>query len=228
MPGSVAGTSSDAHATSPVAKASHMVPSVTRGAVVMVAVLGVAGLFAASPSREVDAKPVDAVSSAPRSPPVTSTYGEKVLTVPEADEARCVTPPPNGDILLTRVELLREGGHALEINNGSGREAIVKVRYPRQDQTQLSFFVADGSNVTLEGIPDGSYRILFAFGDTLDAACRNFIGEHEAQEFPGITNLATETTSMEIITSFLSFTLHAVPSGNIHPKDIPEEIFDRD
>jgi hypothetical protein len=159
---------------------------------------------------------------------VTSTYGQKVPRVPEDEEFRCATPPRNGDILFNRVELLREGGHVLEINNGSGREAIVKVRHPTRDQTQLSFFVANGAKAAIEGIPDGSYRVLFAFGHTLDVACANFIGDHDAQEFPGITRLTTETTSTEMVTSFLSYTLHAVPSGNIHPKDIPAGVFDRD
>lgn len=140
--------------------------------------------------------------------------------------ATCSKPPTNGQVLRRGLALLPAGGHAVDINNGSGGAAIVKLKDPQDGQrTRLSFFVAKGATTTVAGIPDGDYLVEFAFGDALDSACANFIATRGAQRFPTIEKLRTERLSSKIVVAHLSYTLYAVPSGNVRTASIDVATF---
>lgn len=140
----------------------------------------------------------------------------------------CALRPQSGDILFARTNLTPDRGHTIEIQNGSAMNAIVKLREPKSDRTVISFFVASSSNAIVEGIPDGVYRVLFALGDWLDKTCTNFDGQYEARSFPGVERLKTQSSATETTTTRLSFTLHAVPRGNIQVQPMSTETFSSD
>jgi hypothetical protein len=76
-------------------------------------------------------------------------------------------------------------------------------------------------------LPDGRYKIQFAYGDAMSADCRGF-REPPAREFPAIETLVTRQTATEIQTQVLSFTLYTVAGGNVRPYGINAADFNSD
>jgi hypothetical protein len=76
-------------------------------------------------------------------------------------------------------------------------------------------------------VPDGDYRIQYAFGD-LGTDCRSFARVISAAQFPDIEVLRTRYTQDEIIRSRLSYTLFSVPDGNVRPQNIDIATFRAD
>lgn len=102
----------------------------------------------------------------------------------KAQIPKCVFPPENGAVLTSNLRS-KETGHVLEIRNGSGGNAIVKIRDASTDHLFASFFVAKGS-VSYFNLPDGTYRFQYAFGNDLRADCRNFVQVASAAQFPDV------------------------------------------
>lgn len=138
----------------------------------------------------------------------------------------CTAHPRNGTVLSGGFPPVQYG-HRLTINNGSSEDAIVKVRNAKSGRTVVSFFAARQMTSVLDNIPDGRYRIQFAFGDAMSADCRRFL-DLSASEFPDAQSFATRTTATQIYTEELSFTLHAVAGGNVRPSGISDAAFNAD
>jgi hypothetical protein len=126
----------------------------------------------------------------------------------------CPWSPANGQILNGRLPATGRG-HTLEIKNGSGGNAIVKVRHAFDGRLVISFFVASSETAAINDLPDGTYRIQYAYGNKLRQDCRSFITLLAAGQFPDAENLRTEYTGSQIIRARLSYTLFAVRSGNV-------------
>lgn len=144
----------------------------------------------------------------------------------EPNVPTCSRPPHNGEI-LGASRLSRDDGHALEIRNGGGGNAIIKVRQAPSNAVIATFFVSRNQTARIQGIPDGQYRVQYAFGDRLDESCSNFIQMAGVGQFPGVETLRTERTHTQIITQILSYTLYTVPSGNVRPQTISASDFNR-
>ncbi|MCZ7861746.1 hypothetical protein O9X98_10180 [Agrobacterium salinitolerans] len=136
----------------------------------------------------------------------------------------CASNPRNGEILSSRG-LVAEGGHVLEIDNGSTGNAIIKVREANTNTLLLSFFVESNQKAQVGGIPDGDYKVQFATGATLGGDCRNFLKLQWAEQFPGVQTFQTQRTATQIITSVLSYTLYEVAGGNVSPQTISAQDF---
>ncbi|MBJ6987280.1 J domain-containing protein [Devosia sp. MC521] len=130
----------------------------------------------------------------------------------------CKTRPANGRVLDQNIRLA-ENGHRLTINNGSSGDAIIKLRDAAIGKLVASFFVKKNMTASFDGIPDGGYRVQFAYGDAMSRDCTSFV-EPSASAFDGIQNFTTETTATQIITQELSFTLYTVAGGNVRPTGI--------
>ena len=138
----------------------------------------------------------------------------------------CKARPKNGKILKKNVRFV-ENGHRLTIENGSSSDAIVKLRDAMDGRLAASFYVKKSMTASLNGIPDGQYRVQFAYGDAMTRDCTAFINP-VASAFNGIQSLATETTASQIITQEISFTLFTVTGGNVRPVGISPEEFNGD
>lgn len=154
-------------------------------------------------------------AAAPHRPsPTTASYAPPTpAPAPAPVVSRCASPPANSQILVGKSSLKSGQGHELTIRNGSGGDAIVKVRNSATNNVVVSFYVRQNQSATIDGIPDGYYRIQFGYGEALDASCRAFINTR-ASEFEGIQALQTEQRVDGIYTSVLSFTLYTVAGGN--------------
>lgn len=145
-------------------------------------------------------------------------------STPVAEGPPCATPPTNGEVLSGSM-YPSSNGHEIEIQNNSGSDAIVKVRNTSSGTVMVSFYVIKEATASISGIPDGSYRVQFAFGDRLARNCRDFAHLNGAEQFPDVENLATQYTQDSISTETLSYTLTAVPNGNVQPQDISPAAF---
>lgn len=152
---------------------------------------------------------------------VASTTNTANMSAPPT----CATPPSNGQVLADKTGW-SEHANSLEIQNGSGGNAIIKIRDAATGKMLISFFVEDNATASYEFIPDGAYRFQYAFGNYLDVSCTKFAHYLGAGEFPDAETFATDYQSDEIIHHVLSYTLYPVPSGNVHPNSIDAGVFD--
>ncbi|WP_082462759.1 J domain-containing protein [Sphingobium sp. Leaf26] len=141
----------------------------------------------------------------------------------------CTRKVENGKILVG-AKRLGEDGHILQISNGSSGDAIVKVRSTDTGNLLASFFVKQNSESQLSGIPDGSYKIQYAIGTQLAENCKSFTGMSAVNEFPNPESLTTtseETFEGTLVKrKRLSYTLYAVPGGDVAPTSISPEEFE--
>lgn len=162
---------------------------------------------------EANAMPAPDTSGNPASPPVLDY---------------CLNMPSTGARLAGRR--LSGSGHVLEIDNGADGDAIVKIRNADSGRMVTSFFVAQNTQARITGIPDGRYRIQYAFGPALAANCTSFTSITSAGEFPGTETLMTERQEEELGTRVrrmrLSYTLYSVPNGNTQPSPIDAVTFE--
>ncbi|MBX9643196.1 MAG: J domain-containing protein [Novosphingobium sp.] len=178
------------------------------------------------------------VQSTPESP-----YGAGQTAPPQAqapDKSDQFVEPPiqvgqcsksfaNGQILSGRKNLADEG-HRLEISNGSTGDAIVKIRDSASNKTYASFYVKQDQTASIDGISDGTYRIQYSIGKTLDQKCKKFINPYVVGFFPQTEGLYSRIVDdyrgSGIIYQRLSYTLYSVAGGNIHPETMSEQEFD--
>ena len=163
--------------------------------------------------------------------PDFSQYGTSVPTAPQISQAppdavpTCAVPPFNGKVLVKNMSPT-ETPHSIEVRNGSNGNAIVKVRDAYSGTLRVSFFVGQRSTASFGDLPDGVYKIQYAFGGNLGKDCRTFSQITSAAQFPSIETLTTEITSSQIITKSLTYTLYTVPGGNVRPQSIDAKFFD--
>jgi hypothetical protein len=79
-------------------------------------------------------------------------------------------PPANGDVLLRRSG----GDHELSVRNSTGQDVVVRLK-TQNSRTLLSFFMARNGQAVIDGIPDGTFRAVFATGHTYSHACGVFL-----------------------------------------------------
>ena len=160
----------------------------------------------------------------PRDVTTQPTFSQPIAVEPVAPT--CAYQPRNGQLLGS--EFLRsESGHALEIKNGGGSNAIIKVRRFPTNAAIAMFFVSKGQTARMEGIPDGTYKIQYSFGEKLNEGCNGFVKVLGAGQFPKEETLKTRRTINQITTQILSYTLYTVPSGNVRPQTISASEFNR-
>ena len=79
-------------------------------------------------------------------------------------------PPENGDILLRRTS----GDHELGVINATGEDVVVRLKTPN-GKTLLAFFIDADTDAKITGIPDGTFRAVFATGKDYSRACGMFL-----------------------------------------------------
>jgi hypothetical protein len=137
---------------------------------------------------------------------------------------KCAWPVQNGEVLVP-LRPPRSEGHLLEIQNGSGGNAIIKARDALTGRLLFAFFVKASSSASFVSIPDGTYRFQYAIGGDLSADCKSFIQISALGQFPEET-LSTSYTATQIVTKELGYTLYPVPHGNVRPQSIALTAFD--
>jgi len=81
-------------------------------------------------------------------------------------------PPRNGDVLLRRTG----GSHRAAIANDTGSDAVVRLK-TASGQTLLALYVGAGEEAALAGIPEGTFRLVYASGRSYSRACGVFLDD---------------------------------------------------
>lgn len=153
---------------------------------------------------------------------------EHELALPQ--ERLCEDKPSNGRLLITRRGAKKQG-HKMTIRNGSGGDAIVKIREERSKQLVQSFFVHRGMEATVKGLADGEFRVQFAYGDILLESCVDYANPR-ASQFDESIHLRTrvQRTKKQTTTYTHNYTatLYAVAGGNAPTSVINPNEFLRD
>lgn len=145
-------------------------------------------------------------------------------THPGADAA-CLVSPLNGQVLEDRVDWLGSP-NAVEVQNGSRGNAIVKIREASTGKLLVTVFVLKNATARYDGIPDGAYTLQYAIGDRLNARCTNFPRFDTIGEFPPSAPLVADISeSGEKRSHTLRYTLFPVPGGNVTPHMIEASAF---
>ena len=66
------------------------------------------------------------------------------------------------------------GDHRLSVTNATGEDVVVRLKTPT-GRTLLSFFVEADSDAQISGLPDGTFRAVFATGGEYSRACGVFL-----------------------------------------------------
>jgi hypothetical protein len=139
---------------------------------------------------------------------------------------RCAIAPTNGEVLALTART-RQPAHAIEIDNGSSGNAIVKIRDAITNHVVVSFFVAENNFASFNFIRDGNYKVQYEFGGgDLAQDCVSFIRPTGQSQFPGIESMKATVTPTNVIWSHVSYTLYSVPNGTIKPTPINKSDFD--
>jgi hypothetical protein len=142
-----------------------------------------------------------------------------------AQEPACLVSPLNGQVLEDRVDWLGST-NAVEIQNGSRGNAIVKIREAATGRLLVTVFILRNETARYDGIPDGVYTIQYAIGNRLNTRCTNFPRFDLIGEFPPSAPLVTDMSpSGESRPHTLRYTLFPVPGGNVTPHAIDASAF---
>lgn len=123
-------------------------------------------------------------------------------------------------------------GHMLEISNGSGGDAIIKLRHWPSNKLVASFLVLKNHTGNFQGFPDGNYIIQYAYGERIAEDCKSFVNIDAAGQFPDTETFKTDVQlgddGFQMKSSRLSYTLYATPGGTVRPESLDPAAFNAD
>ena len=140
----------------------------------------------------------------------------------------CADPPPSGEKLAGDMTLASEG-HSIEFANAGGGDALVKMRHAATSKLAASFYLRTMESVTIEGVPDGAYRIQYAFGPALAPDCKSFTRIMRARELPEVDDMKTQVIETddqtEVKRTSVSYELSVTETANVKPISIDAATF---
>lgn len=146
----------------------------------------------------------------------------------EAVGPTCTLLPPIGEKIAGDMELAEEG-HSIAIQNAAMRDALVKIRHADNGRLAASFFLPKQEAMTIEGVPDGTYRIQYAFGPALAPDCRTLTRIIKASQMPEVDEMKTHVIDddehTEVKRSTVSYELSVTESANVKPMTIDAAAF---
>ena len=140
-----------------------------------------------------------------------------------------LSPPrhlPNATIISG---LPLEGHGTLEIDNGTPRDAVVKVVDVLTHHAIEACYISAGGKVSIQNIPDGAFAVFFSSGSDFDPTIRGFTREKGFSRFVDDLAFTTEVraTASGTNTQYTIFTLtlHPVANGNAKTNSVSEAEF---
>ncbi len=140
----------------------------------------------------------------------------------------CATPPEAGKKLAGDMKFAEEG-HSIELHNGGGGDALVKIRHSDSGKLAASYFLRSTEQLVIEGVPDGTYMIQYAFGPALAVDCKSFTRIIKANQMPSADELTTEVIDddehTEVKRASISYGLSVSETANVKPVSIDAAAF---
>ena len=147
------------------------------------------------------------------------------VSAPTAEIANTIIPVNNQILFNAFYGSMSKG--ELTVDNGTSRHAVAKLINLQVDRKVLSFVVSAHQKSTIRAIPDGTYRLLFAFGDRLYTGTDRFFSPHGFSKFDSPLLFTTSSTDEAMYWDQLSVTLHPVFTGNAKTSSISQKEFER-
>jgi DNA-directed RNA polymerase subunit M/transcription elongation factor TFIIS len=160
------------------------------------------------------ARPVDDLHSAP----ITNNSKQQV------DEFQTHRTLPSGTRI--RLDIGTYGRGILIIANYANSDALVKIISASRGRTMRYVFVQQNSKVTLNEIPQGTYKVRFCFGDDWDSRLKHFTNTYSFFEFGDKLTFDETREDDGVEYTRQEITLHTVPNGNVPRKEIEKTVFD--
>jgi ribosomal protein S27E len=163
--------------------------------------------------------------AADRSPTLSTPFSSFGSTLERA--ASCLRPHPdslpNGqDIVTPRGP---SGLGTLRVENGTTRDAVVKVIDAGSRETYRLTYVRARSDTTLRNLGPGTLRLQFALGADWDAFAEKFRCTPSYSEFVDPLVFVERPLPDETIFSTFTVTLHPVPEGKARTRALDEATF---
>jgi hypothetical protein len=140
----------------------------------------------------------------------------------------CAALPPIGEKIAGDMELGAEG-HSISVQNTATRDALVKIRHADSGRLAASFFLPGREAMTIEGVPDGTYRLQYAFGPALAPDCRSLTRIIKASQMPEVDEMRTHVIDdddhTEVKRSTVSYELSVTETANVKPVTIDAAAF---
>jgi hypothetical protein len=194
-------------------------------AALVLAVLAYRYLPSSSEPQAPQVQPFQAFAA--HSPSRQFDHGNIITARPSS--APAARPPrrlENGTII---TQLSSSGNGTLTIDNGTERDAVVKVRDERTETAVVAFYVCSGQTATIEHMPDGYFRLIFGSGSDWDSTAGKFKRDRLFTKFDKELNFVTTRRALgdEIYYEYSIFTLtlHPVVYGNAKTTSIGEKEF---
>ena len=166
------------------------------------------------------------ISSSPRYQPTLQSSAAPPSEIPTAI-------PGNGILFDAYPDSTAQG--ELTVINGASHSAVAKVIDIQTDTKILSFAISAGKRTKIAAIPDGTYNVIFAFGDRVYVGTDRFEKPRGFSKFDRPFTFATKTTATDTeeatyyrtSATVLEVTLTPVIGGNITTSSISQREFDR-
>lgn len=140
----------------------------------------------------------------------------------------CAALPALGEKLAGDMELAEEG-HSISVQNVAMRDALVKIRHADTGRLAASFFLPRQEAMTIDGVPDGTYRLQYAFGPALAPDCRTLTRIIRASQMPEVDEMKTHVVDddehTEVKRSMVSYELSVTETANVKPVTIDAATF---
>jgi hypothetical protein len=144
-----------------------------------------------------------------------------------APDLPATTIPINNQIIFDAYPDSTTRGR-LTVSNGTDHHAIAKLIDIEIDSKVLSFAIGARQQSTIYRITDGTYRLIFAFGDRVYVGTDQFESPSGFSKFDKPMSFATTyTADGGYYYETLSVTLHAVVGGNAKTSSISRSEFER-
>lgn len=141
------------------------------------------------------------------------------------------TPPPTftpvNNVILFSAFPAGENLGEFTVSNGTGTHAVAKFIDSRTDQKVLSFTIGARQQAYVTRIPDGDYKLIFAFGNSLYIGTDRFAAPKGFSQFDKLMDFRTIQSRNGVQYSKLSVTLNAVVGGNARTSSISKTEFER-
>lgn len=136
--------------------------------------------------------------------------------------------PSNGEVLYSFVRpLMPSTRNTLIVYNGTGENAVAKLIKSSPEEKIRSFAISSGQSVSTSNIPDGSYKLLFAFGETIYVETDHFVDPKGFSRFDDSFVFTTKENGGSTESTKFTVTLNPVAGGTAKASSISKADFER-
>lgn len=140
----------------------------------------------------------------------------RLLAFGSFDEARrqyCAPDrPANGAVL----QQSQRGPHTIRVTAGPD-DVLTKLK-STSGKTVVALYIRRGETASLDSVPEGTFRVLFASGGSYSRKCGEFLDDMAVQEDPNLAAFQTTSDETSMYSSIAEYRLVERADGNFRPQ----------